>query len=274
MISRRQSALVLNGVSVEAGGVIFVSLLLAPAVMAAAALIERRLGASAAGWVAALPVAFAVAVLAVTLDAGTRPASTMALSAATHVPAQVMFGVAFAGVLIRRGPVLGIAAGGLAYVACSIAVADVPAALAVASAIAVLGFAPRLMAGGRPRPGSPRRWSTTALTCAAASVVAGAAVITIRLAGPETAGAVAAFPTTSTTLAVAVVARDGALAGAHALTGLVRSLPCYLAFCLVVALAAPATGFAAIALGLLACLGAAGATWRGVPVARRPALAR
>ena len=51
-----------------------------------------------------------------------------------------------------------------------------------------------------------------------------------------------------------------------------RSLPCYLAFCLAIALAAPAAGAAAIPLGLLACLAAAGATWRGVPVAPRPAL--
>jgi hypothetical protein len=56
------------------------------------------------------------------------------------------------------------------------------------------------------------------------------------------------------------------------LAGLVRSLPCCLAFTLAVALAAPAAGAAAIGLGLLACLAVAGATWRGVPVAPRPAL--
>jgi hypothetical protein len=264
----------LNGHLPDAEGVIAFPLLLAPAVMAGAALVERRLGATAAGWVAALPIAFGVAVLAVTLDAGSGPAGSMALSAAAHVPAQVAFGVVFAGVLMRRGLIVGAAAGTLAYVACSVALAGTPAALAVISAVPVLAFAPRVMADGRPRRGSPRRWSTTALTCATAALIVGAAVITSRLAGPETAGAVAAFPTMCTTLAVAVVARDGRLAGAHALTGLVRSLPCYLAFCLVVAVAAPAAGLAAIALGLLACAAAAGATWRGVPVARRPALAR
>jgi hypothetical protein len=263
-----------NGSLFDPGSVIVVSLLLAPVVMAAAAQIERRLGPSAAGWVAALPIAFAVAVVAVSLDAGSGPASRMALSAATHVPAQVVFGVVFAGVLLRRGPTIGAAAGSAAYVACSVLVADVPAALAVASAMPVLAFAPRFMAAGRPRPGSPRRWSTTALTCAAASVIVGTAVVTSRLAGPEAAGAVAAFPTTCTVLTLTVVTRDGRVAGAHALTGLVRSLPCYLTFCLVVAGTAPSAGAAAVALGLLACVAAAGATWRGVPVARRPALAR
>jgi hypothetical protein len=254
--------------------VVVVSLLLAPVVMAVAAVIERRLGPSAAGWVAALPIAFAVAVVAVSLDAGSRPASTMALSAATQVPAQVVFGVVFAGVLMRRGVIAGVAAGTAAYVACSVLLLDLPAALAVAAALPLLGFAPRFMVAERPRAGSPRRWPTTALTCVAASVIVGAAVVTSRLAGPDAAGAVAAFPTMCATLTLSVVTRDGRAAGAHALTGLVRSLPCYLTFCLVVASTAPSAGAAAVALGLLACAAAAGATWRGVAVAPRPALAR
>jgi hypothetical protein len=258
----------------EAGRVILISLFLAPIVMAAAVSIERRMGPSAAGWVAALPVSFAVAVVAVTLDAGTATASTMALSAATHVPAQVGFGVAFAAVLIRRGVALGTAAGALAYAGSSIALAGMPGALVVVSAIPVLALAPRLMPVARPRLGSPRRASTTVLTCASATLIVGATVVTSRLAGPEAAGTVLAFPTMSGLLAVSVVCRDGRLAGAHALTGLVRSLPCYLAFGLAVILAAPSMGLAAIALGLLACLTVARATWRGVPVAREPALAR
>jgi uncharacterized protein with PIN domain len=258
----------------EAGGVFLISLLLAPIVMAAAVVIERRLGPSAAGWVAALPVSFAVAVMAVTLDSGTGTASAMALSAATHVPAQVAFGIVFAAALIRRGLVFGAMAGTLAYVGCSIGLADMPDPLVVVSAIPVLAFAPRLMTRGRPRLGSPRRPSTTVLTCVAASLIVGAAVVTSRLAGPEAAGAVLAFPTMSAVLAVGVVTRDGPLAGAHALTGLVRSLPCYLAFGVVVILAAPSIGLAAIALGLLACAAAARATWRGVPVVRQPALAQ
>jgi hypothetical protein len=252
--------------------VILIPLMLAPAVVAAATLIERRLGPSAAGWVAALPVSFSVAVLAVTLDAGPDAAGAMALSAAAHVPAQVAFGVAFAAVLVRRGLLPGAAAGALVYVAGSAVLAGTPAALAVAAAIPVLALAPRLMARGRHAAGSRSRAATTALTCAGASAIVAAAVLTSRLAGPEVAGAVAAFPTNSAMLAFAVVGRDGERAGAHALAGLVRSLPCYLAFALTVAQTAPAAGAAAVLAGLLACLAVAGATWRGVPVAPRPAL--
>src|SRR4051812_6542241 len=113
---------------------VLVSLLLAPMLMAVAALVERRLGPSAAGWVTALPVSFAVAVIAVALDGGDRRASTMALSAATHVPAQLAFAVIFAAVLTRRGLVLGFASGTGAYLACSAAIAGLPNVVVIGAA--------------------------------------------------------------------------------------------------------------------------------------------
>jgi hypothetical protein len=248
---------------------VFVSAFIAPLVMAAAALIERRLGPSAAGWVAALPVSLAVAVAAVTLDTGEHAATAMALSAATHVPAQVMFAAAFAAVLKRRGLLLGAMAGTLAYLTCAVALAPLPDVVALLAAVALLAGAPRLIGASRPRPGSPRRWSTTIMTCAAASFIVGAAVLTSRLAGPAAAGAVAAFPTMTMTLVVAVVARGGSTAGAQVLLGLVRSLPCYLTFCLVIVVAVPSLGLPALAMALLGCAAACRLTWRGLPLALR-----
>ena len=253
---------------------VFVTVLLAPVLMAAAALIGQRLGPSAAGWVVALPVSFATAVVAVTIDAGTRTASAMALSAATHVPAQIAFAVVFAAGLRRRGPRFGLAGGTLAYAACAVALAPVPDLLVLAYAVAALALAPRLMAGGRPRAGSRRRWPAIALTCLVAWIIVGAAVLISRIAGPQIAGAVVAFPSMSTALTVAVVNRDGPRAGAYALAGLVRSLPCYLGFCMVIVVAAPALGVLAVALGLLVCVVAGRVTWRGVPVAAQPAPSR
>jgi len=253
---------------------VFVALLIAPLAMAAAALTERRLGPSAAGWVAALPVSFSVAVVAVTLDAGEDAASAMALSAATHVAAQVAFAVIFAAVLTRHGLLFGGAAGTLAYGACSVGLWHVPDVLPILAAVPLLGVAPRLINSSRPNIGSPRRWPTTTMTCVAAAIVVGAAVLTTRLAGPVAAGAVAAFPTISTTLAVTIVMRDGSLAGAHVLGGLIRSLPCYLTFCLVVALTAPSVGLPAVALALLGCVAAGRVAWRAVPRAPRVAAAQ
>ena len=245
---------------------VFVSLLIAPVVMAAAALTERRLGPSAAGWVAALPVSLAVAVVAVVLDAGERTATAMALSAATHVPAQVLFAAAFAAVLMRSGPLLGAAVGTLAYTACATVLAFLPAVAGIVAAVPLLALAPRMMPAGPPRPSSPRRWSNTAMTCVTAAAIVGVAVLTTRLAGPVAAGGVAAFPAMSTTFAIAVARRDGSTAGAHALTGLIRSLPCYLTFCLLVVLATPSVGLPAVALAVLGCLAAGRITWRAVPL--------
>jgi hypothetical protein len=107
--------------------------------------------------------------------------------------------------------------------------------------------------------------------CAAVTAVVAGTLLAGRVAGPQLAGAVAAFPTVSLTLTAAIVTRDGRPAGAHALTGLVRSLPCYLAFATAVAVTAPALGAAAIPVALLAGLATAGATWHGIPVPARPA---
>jgi hypothetical protein len=219
----------------------------------------------------ALPVSLAAAVVAVTLDAGARAADTMVLSAGTHVPAQILFAVVFARVLSRRGLLLGAAGGSSAYVACGIALTHMPAGLALASAVPALAVAPRVMPDGRPRAAAQTRRRATALTCALSSVIVGAAVLTSRAAGPQVAGAVVAFPTMSTTLAVVLAMRDGRPAGAHALAGLVRSLPCYLVFCLVIVLATPVLGLAAIGFAVPACVAAGRATWRGVPVAQQPA---
>lgn len=249
-----------------------IPLLLAPAVMAVATLIEKRLGPSAAGWVGALPAAFAVAVIAVSVDIGPGAAAAMALSAAAHVPAQVALGVVFAHVLRRRGLAVGFAAGLAAYIAASLLIAGVPAALAVAVAVAVLCLAPRVMPAAPLRPASPRSRRIVALTCAGATLIVAAAVLTSRLAGPDPAGTVAAFPTMCTILTVVAVTRDGAAAGVHTLTGLIRSLPCYLAFCVTVAVAVPFAGIAAVGIGLLSCLLAAACTWKRVPTTRSPGL--
>lgn len=252
---------------------IFISLLIAPVLMAAAALAERRLGPAAAGWVAALPVSFAVAAAAAAMAAGNSTARTMALSAAAHVPAQIVFAVVFAAVLTRRSLLLGAGAGALAYLACSLILTDIPSMLAVALAVPALVLAPGLITVSRPRVSSPGHWSTTLTTCVASAIVVGSALLTISYAGPVAAGAVAAFPSLSATLAIVTVHRDGPSAGAHALGGLVRSLPCYLTFCLVVVLAAPSVGPPAIALALLACVATGHLTWRTIPLAPRTAAA-
>ncbi|HEY0239648.1 MAG TPA: hypothetical protein VGC37_13485 [Friedmanniella sp.] len=245
-----------------------VPLVLAPAVLASAAVVERRLGSSAAGWVVSLPLVIVIAVGSVETDAGPRAAAALALGVAGHVSAQVVLALVVAAVLVRRGLLLGLVAGVMAYAACSLLVAALPIVAAVSLALVLLVAGPRLMpaVAVAVRPSSARPWWTTLLTCLSASFVVAASVLASRYAGPQLAGALAAFPAVSLTLAVAVASRDGRTGGVQALTGLVRGLPCYLAFCLVVGVAAPSTGLAALPLGLLAAVATAFVTWRGVTV--------
>ena len=56
------------------------------------------------------------------------------------------------------------------------------------------------------------------------------------------------------------------VAGAHALLGLLRSLPCYLTFCLIAVFAVPFIGVPAVALALLGCLPVGTVAWQRVPL--------
>jgi hypothetical protein len=255
------------GVGSDPQRVSFVLMLLAPTVMAVASAVERRSGASAAGWVAALPVAFAVAVTGVGLDLGNRAAGAMALSAAGHVSAQIAFAVGFAATLRARGPIVGLLAGAASYAACSVLLADLPPAVAVTAALPALLVGPRLVRPGRVHaPTAPRpRHHGTALACLVAALIVAGVMLASRLAGPVAAGVIGAFPAMSTTLALSLGRLGGKTAAAGALHGLVRSLPCYLTFCLVIAAAAPALGvLPAVGAALAGCLATGRLTWRSV----------
>lgn len=245
------------------------AVLIAPAVLGVATRIERRLGPSAGGWVTALPSGFAVADVAVLVDSGGQAASTMALSAAAHVVACVALVVVLAAALGRQRWIAGAVGGALAYLLVSLGVAVVPEPLAVVLAVPALVVASRVMPLPPPRAAAARHWSATLLTCLACAIVVGGSVLSAQWAGPVVAGAVAAFPTTSTMLAAASSVRAGrrAPAAVSVLVGLVRSLPCYLAFCLAIALLVPALGLFAVPLALLACVGIGWMTWRTVPLA-------
>lgn len=249
-----------------------VPLVIAPAVVAAAARVERRLGSSAAGWVVSLPVVVVIAVASVDLDAGSLAAAGLALGVASHVSAQVVLALVVASVMLRRGLLLGLLAGVVGYAAWSLLVARLPVPVAVVLALVLLGAGPRLMPPGASRTPPTRAWWTTLLSCLSATSLVAVSVLASRYAGPQLAGALAAFPAVSLTVATVVARRDGRSGGAQVLDGLVRGLPSYLAFCLVAGLTAPRMGLAAVPLGLLAALATAFVTWRGVAVLRPRAL--
>jgi hypothetical protein len=246
---------------------VLVSLLIAPVLMYAAIRAEQRRGACAGGWVAALPVSISVGAVVVTSDSGARVAQELLWSTAAHVGAQVVFGVGYASALRRGGALRGLACGIACYGACSVLIAEVPDVLAAGIAIPALLLAPRLLPTHRSPPSSPRRPAPTALICIGASIVVALAVFGSRLAGPGVGGMLAAFPTMSSLLAVVIARRSGPTAGIHALAGLIRSLPCYLTFCLLAALTVPGLQAAAVPVALLASAAVAHFTWRALSAA-------
>jgi hypothetical protein len=262
----------------DAGEVLLIPLLSAPTVMVLATTVERRLGASAAGWLVAIPTTLPIAILAVGLEFGDRAGAILALSAAGNVGAQVAFAVAFASILRRNGAAAGLAAGAAAYSTAALALGQLPPALAATVAVPALLVGPGLIApppSGGATP-SAHGGRDTSLACLAAVASVGGVLIAARLAGPATAGAIGAFPALSSALALVIVRTNGPGAAAGALRGLIKGLPGYLAFCVAVAAAAPFIGtLPAVPLGLAACIATCGLTWRAVQpeqaATRRPA---
>ena len=91
----------------------------------------------------------------------------MALSAASHVGAQVAFAVTFALILRRRGLLAGITAGAAAFGTLSLLIGTIPAWIAAAAAIPALLVGPRFLPAGLAGPGKRRSHRNTALASAA-----------------------------------------------------------------------------------------------------------
>ena len=225
----------------------------APLVMYVALRAQRRLGSEAAGWVAAVPTTIPIAVLAVGFQSGSQAAASLTLTAAAHVPAQILFAVTFAALMRRSGVAIGFVAGAFVFLATSVVIAFVPVPIAIAAAVAALVIGPRLLASPiEPAVAQAARSNPNAvLACTAAVVVVAAVIGVVRLAGPLVGGVVAAFPTLSSTITVAIVRSNGRLAGVGVLAGLVRGLPFYFVYLVTVSvLAVPAGIVVATVCGL------------------------
>jgi hypothetical protein len=229
--------------------------------MLLAASVERRLGPAAGGWTTALPLGFAVTLVTIALTAGPATAGIVAASAVGHVPAQVVFGLLFGAALARRGLLAGAAAGTLGYLAAAVALARLPLDVAVFLALIALAGGTRLAASESSRGSRPRRPSATVVVCLSAAAVVLGSTLVSRAAGPVAGGAVAAFPTISGTLAVAVTAQGSRSEGAEVLTGLVRNLPCFFVFALSIAICARHLGLWSFVIAAITAIPVAALTW-------------
>ena len=189
-------------------------------------------------------------------------ASRVAVSAADHVPAQVAFALIFAAALVRWGLVAGGITGVLAYVIASAALSQLPQYAAITLGVTALAAGALLLPHQPAHKPRPRKPPVTIAICLSAAVAVLTATLASRVAGPALGGAVAGFPATTTTLAIFIAVQGERSHAANVAFGLISSLPCFMAFALVVVAAAPRLGLVSVPLAAIAALAVAAFTWR------------
>lgn len=243
-------------------------LTLAPVLVATATRVARRLGHRAGGLVGGLPVVAAPIVLIYAVEQGEPYAHVAAAATVLGLVSLVGFCLAYAASARRGGVPISLAAGWLAFGACTVLLSAVDPPLAVSAALALAAI------GG----GS---WSLHRATAGAVEVSTGSDLLAWRLLitaalvvaltaaahglDAHLAGLLAPFPIITAVLAGFTHAHVGADGAIELLSGLVPALVCFLAFFAVLAATLTALGgpaafglATAVALALWAALVAAG----------------
>jgi hypothetical protein len=254
----------------DARDVLLLPVALAPLLIVAISVAERRFGPAVAGRLNSIPVSISLAVLGVAADRGAKAGADVAEAAAAHVPAQVAFALAFAAVLVKlRGRrhacvVAGLLAAAAAYAALSLVIARLPAGVAIAAALPALALGRYVLDGGERAAGDGDGGAAELVARALVALLFILAVLTaVRTSGPQLGGAIAGFPALTATLAVMIGWARGPVAVARLLAGVVEGLAGYLAFCVALAFTAPGLGLAAAPLAAAACAAAYAANWQG-----------
>jgi hypothetical protein len=239
---------------------LLVKLTLAPALVVGSSLAGRRWGPGASGLLVALPLVAGPILLIVDLDHGARFASRAAAASLLGLVALASFAVVFARVSRRRGWLIAVAAGWLAFlvVALGFSAAALPAGVGLAIALAAYAIAPRLMPPGSRRPASPRAqlplWDLPARALATAVLVLGLTGAAAGF-GPTLTGVLTPFPISNTVLAAFVLVLEGPAHANAFLRGFLRGAFGFVAFCFLVAvLLVPLGTVAAFALALCGAL--------------------
>lgn len=200
--------------------------------------LEMRLGPAAAGWFAALPIAFGVATATIALTSSAENAALVSLSAVGHVGPMVAYAVAFVLLTKRYGAWRGFALATLVYAITSILVIPVPEIARVTLGVLAIALGTWFMSRQPRATHIAQAASTTQqmLSLASAGVVVGLITVADNVSGPDLAGALGAFPTMSTTIALFIAYRSGVRNANSVMRGLMKSLPIYVTYSLVFAL--------------------------------------
>lgn len=237
--------------------------LVTPLVLAVAMLAQRVGGAAAAGLVASLPLQAAVGALGVASGSGDRAVAQFAIAAATFLPAQIAYGLAFT-LGMRLGgfrPALG--AGVAAYSAAVVAIGEVPSRVSIVVGVVAVALAQRFVASPSSASSEPAAARNDVVVVALGTLGVLAVVVLVQVAGPAAGAFMAALPVVTPLLAFFLARAHGREAGSATMAGMVRGLPMSLAFVASLAFLSEALGTTiAVAVGLSLSLGVAGALWQ------------
>jgi hypothetical protein len=246
----------------DAMSLLLVKLTLAPGLVVGSSLAGRRWGPEASGLLVALPLVAGPILLIVDLDHGAHFASRAAAASLLGLVALASFAVVFARVSRRRGWLVAVVAGWLAFLAVALGFSTVvlPAGAGLAIALAAYALAPRLMPPGSRRPASPRAelpvWDLPARAAATAVLVLGLTGAAAGF-GPTLTGVLTPFPISNTVLAAFVLVLEGPAHANAFLRGFLRGAFGFVAFCFLVAvLLIPLGTAAAFAIALCGALAA------------------
>jgi hypothetical protein len=235
---------------------------LAPALVAAATRVARKLGHRAGGLVGGLPVVAGPILLIYAVEQGEGFAAKAAAGAVLGIISLVGFCVAYALTAERAGTAIALAAGWLAFGVGTVALIPVTPPLAISTLLTLA-----VVAGGaallhRLAPGPADAEPGSDLLAARLAVTAVLVLALTAAAGslsPHLAGLLAPFPIITAVLAGFTQAHSGAGAAVELLAGLAGALVCFtIFFAVLAALIGPLGAAAGFVLATVAALAAWG----------------
>ncbi len=235
----------------------WMKLLIAPSFVVAVTLIGRRVGPSAAGFLAALPVVGGPILALLVMTHGASFGATSALGSALGTVPTMVFALAYARIATRLSPGSCLLASYGVYFAATLLALTLPISWPAALVVPTLAWPLVLRAfpdGQAPRPSGPASLWDLPLRFLAALTLVALVTGSARALGPKVAGVITPFPIITATLAAFSHHQSGANTAASLMRGLVRGLASFVTFFWLLAfLLTRTTVTLSFAGGLLAC---------------------
>jgi hypothetical protein len=212
---------------------LLLKLTLAPALVATATFVARRVGHSAAGMVSGLPVVAAPIVLVFSVEDGNRFAQTASASAVLGISSLVAFCVVYALTARRRGTAIALIAGWSAFAigTAVLSLVYVPLGAGVLITLAAISIGIVVLKGQAPSFAARARsddllvWRLLVTAAMVLALTAAAQGLSAHLAGLLTP-----FPIITAVMAAFTQSRSGAPAASAMLSGLTQALISFLMF--------------------------------------------